>query len=51
MDDKMALEMLGYISAELAERAGAYDGKAPEWFPQPPEWLTLWEDAEAKCAQ
>ncbi len=36
---------LGYVSAILASRAGAWKGKAPLWFPQPPEWLTLWEEA------
>lgn len=36
---------LGYVSAELAGRAGAWDGNAPEWFPDPPEWLELWEKA------
>jgi hypothetical protein len=35
---------LGYVSAELASRSGAWDGNAPEWFPQPPDWLELWEE-------
>lgn len=36
---------LGWLSAELAHRAGAWDGDAPEWFPAPPEFLTLWQEA------
>lgn len=40
-----AIGAIGYISAELAHRAGAWDGNAPEWFPEPPEWLDLWEEA------
>jgi hypothetical protein len=38
------IELIGLISAELAARSGAWDGKAPDWFPQPPEWLELVED-------
>jgi hypothetical protein len=51
MDDRMALEMMGYISAELASRSDAWNGNAPSWFPEPPEWLELWEKAESACAQ
>jgi hypothetical protein len=36
---------LGPLSAELAARADAWNGNAPEWFPEPPEWLTLWQEA------
>lgn len=36
---------IGYLSAELAARADAWNGNAPEWFPEPPEWLELWEEA------
>jgi hypothetical protein len=39
------VEIIGIISADLAARSGAWDGKAPEWFPQPPEWLELLERA------
>jgi hypothetical protein len=49
-----ATEALGYLSAELASRAGAWDGLAPDWFPEPPEWLPLWQealDATAESAQ
>lgn len=35
---------LGYVSAELALRSRAWEGKAPEWFPEPPEWIGLWEE-------
>ena len=38
---------LGWLSAELAARADAWNGNAPDWFPEPPEWLTLWEQALA----
>lgn len=40
------IEALGWLSAELASRSGAWDGKAPEWFPEPPEWLELWRKAK-----
>jgi len=36
---------IGALSAELAARADAWNGNAPEWFPEPPEWLELWEKA------
>lgn len=36
---------LGYLSAEFAHRAGAWGGKAPDWFPEPPEWLEIWNAA------
>lgn len=36
---------LGWLSAELAARADAGNGNAPEWFPEPPEWLELWREA------
>lgn len=38
---------LGWLSAELAARADAWNGNAPSWFPQPPEWLELWDKALA----
>lgn len=34
-------EAIGYISAELANRADAWNGNAPSWFPEPFEWLEL----------
>lgn len=40
------IEALGWLSAELAKRSGAWEGKAPDWFPEPPEWLELWEQAK-----
>jgi hypothetical protein len=39
------IEAVGWISAELAHRAGAWEGNAPSWFPEPPEWLALAERA------
>ena len=36
---------LGWLSAELATRADAWNGNAPEWFPEPPEWIDLWNQA------
>ena len=36
---------LGWLSAELAGRADAWNGNAPEWFPEPPEWIALWDRA------
>jgi len=43
-----AVEAIGWLSAELASRCGAWEGKAPIWFPEPPEWLELWERALEK---
>lgn len=40
-----ALAALGWLSAEFAIRADAWAGNAPEWFPEPPEWIDLWERA------
>jgi hypothetical protein len=37
---------LGWLSVELASRVDAWDGNAPKWFPEPPEWLELWEKAK-----
>lgn len=42
---------LGWLSSELAARAGAWDGNAPDWFPQPPEWLELWTQAWVVAGQ
>jgi hypothetical protein len=39
------IQALGWLSAELAARADAWNGNAPDWFPEPPEWLELWERA------
>jgi hypothetical protein len=39
------VEAIGWISAELAGRADAWRGNAPDWFPEPPEWLRLAERA------
>ena len=40
-----AIMAIGHLSSELADRSGAFDGEAPDWFPEPTEWLQLWEDA------
>lgn len=37
--------IIGYISGELASRSGAWDGDAPSWFPEPPEWLDILDEA------
>lgn len=39
------LQAIGSISATLASASGAWDGEAPDWFPEPPEWLRLAEQA------
>lgn len=44
-DEQTAIGALGLLSSALAARCGAWDGDAPEWFPQPPEWLELWQKA------
>jgi hypothetical protein len=36
---------IGWLSAHFAALADAWEGNAPDWFPQPPEWLELWERA------
>lgn len=36
---------IGALSADLAARADAWNGNAPDWFPEPPEWLELWNRA------
>lgn len=38
-----AVAAIGHVSAELAARADAWNGNAPEWFPEPPEWLALFD--------
>jgi hypothetical protein len=38
---------LGYVSGVMADNSGAWDGKAPWWFPEPPEWLDLWYKGQA----
>lgn len=43
----VGIEAIGWISAELAARSGAWEGNAPDWFPEPPEWLELWDKALA----
>lgn len=43
-EHQRGIAAIGYISGELAGRCGAWDGNAPDWFPQPPEWLELWEE-------
>ena len=40
---------IGWLSAYLADKADAWNGNAPEWFPQPPEWLDLWDRALAEA--
>lgn len=42
---------LGWLSAELAARADAWNGNAPDWFPEPPEWLDLWKRALAETEE
>jgi hypothetical protein len=50
-DRNRAISAVGYVSADLAARADAWNGNAPEWFPEPPEWLTLaergWDEASS----
>lgn len=46
-EQQRAITALGVISAELAARADAWNGNAPEWLPEPPEWLSMWEKALA----
>lgn len=46
-----AIYAVGFISAELAARADAWNGSAPEWFPEPPEWLELWEKGLAAARE
>jgi len=45
IDEQHAIRAIGRLSAELADRADAWNGNAPSWFPQPPEWLYLWQEA------
>jgi hypothetical protein len=45
-EEKTTIETLGLLSAVLADHSGAWDGLAPNWFPQPPEWLQLWQECE-----
>lgn len=45
------LSALGYLSAELAARADAWNGNAPDWFPEPPEFLELWQQALEATAE
>jgi hypothetical protein len=47
IDHAVYTEAVGHLSAELAARSGAWEGKAPDWFPQPQEWLELSEAALA----
>jgi hypothetical protein len=42
---KREILALGWLSAELAGRADAWNGNAPEWFPEPLEWIELWDRA------
>ncbi len=44
------IEAIGWLSAELAGRADAWNDNAPDWFPEPPEWLELWDRALAVTA-
>lgn len=41
-------EAIGYISSVFATLSGAWDGEAPEWFPEPPEWVVLADEALAE---
>jgi len=43
--EEHATMAIGHLSADLAARADAWNGNAPEWFPEPPEWLELWQKA------
>jgi hypothetical protein len=45
--EEHAIEAIGWLSAELAGRADAWNGNAPDWFPEPPEFLDLWRQALA----
>jgi hypothetical protein len=45
ISDSHAVSAVGYLSSELAARADAWNGNAPDWFPEPPEWIDLWERA------
>ena len=47
IDEDQAIEAIGWLSAELAHRADASNGNAPDWLPEPPEWLDLWHQALA----
>lgn len=38
-----AITALGYLSSELASRANAWKGEHPDWFPEPPEWLEIFD--------
>lgn len=46
---RQVVEIIGVISGKLAspEYADAWSGNAPDWFPEPPEWLDLLEEALA----
>jgi hypothetical protein len=45
LDYGHTIAAIGWLSGHLAGEADAWNGNAPEWFPQPPEWLELWEQA------
>jgi len=40
-----AVSAIGWLSAHLAGKADTWEGNAPAWFPEPPEWLDLWQQA------
>ena len=44
------IKALGWLSAHFAGLADAWNGNAPDWFPEPPEWITLWEQALKETA-
>lgn len=48
--ERQVTQIIGYVSAELASRAGAWDGNAPSWFPEPPEWLDILDEAIVETA-
>lgn len=44
--EEIEIQTLGLLSSLLASRADAWNGNAPDWFPQPGEWLELWQKAK-----
>lgn len=51
MTDAEYIAAIGWLSAELAARADAWNGNAPTWLPQPPEWLELAQQAREATAK
>lgn len=44
---------IGWLATELRHRTEGPGRTVPDWFPEPPEWLELWERAlrETKVAE